>query len=309
MKIINNWFYMSDVTLDVLNDLECEIFWNFLYHFSVKRRSDCGIDHLKLDEQGLSYLWSSVGYGLVNDDDKSVLLRLMQEPLKVMKDNKNYCSQDFLELAQKVNALKQDLNRLTKKESERLFKEMLNKFLDMEIGNGVTDTIRRRLSGLRGVRERYNDYLYPKQQKIFEFMLEKATNQGRWKNLNQAVESVLPELDRVLKDFDKAWINQKLEEKTQLLKQTVKEFEEYKKNPPERNFYQPKTRDKTIEDWIRGLRMECETFKKASLADDPSSILGNKLAYNTLYQPESIKNLLKKHPEIVEQIVVKNKKS
>ncbi len=110
MKIINNWFYMSDVTLDVLNDLEYEIFWNFLYHFSVNRRNDCGIDHLKLDEQGLSYLWSSVGYGLVNDDDKSVLLRLMQEPLKVMKDNKNYCSQDFLELAQKVNALKQDLN-------------------------------------------------------------------------------------------------------------------------------------------------------------------------------------------------------
>ena len=92
----------------------------------------------------------------------------------------------------------------------------------MEIGNGVTDTIRRRLSGLRGVRERYNDYLYPKQQKIFEFMLEKATNQGRWKNLNQAVESVLPELDRVLKDFDKAWINQKLEEKTQLLKHFFK---------------------------------------------------------------------------------------
>jgi hypothetical protein len=92
---------MSDVTLDVLNDLEYEIFWNFLYHFSVNRRNDCSIDHLKLDEQGLSYLWSSVGYGLVNDDDKSVLLRLMQEPLKVMKDNKNYCSQDFLELAQK----------------------------------------------------------------------------------------------------------------------------------------------------------------------------------------------------------------
>jgi hypothetical protein len=61
----------------------------------------------------------------VNDDDKSVLLRLMQEPLKVMKDNKNYCSQDFLELAQKVNALKQDLNRLTKRKVKDFSKKCL----------------------------------------------------------------------------------------------------------------------------------------------------------------------------------------
>lgn len=300
---------MAGVTLEVLDALESEIFFHFLYYFSVDMRNNCGVDHLKLNEKNLDYLWDSVGNGEVNDNDKMIILTLMRVPLHVVRSEKSYLSQDFLELAQKVNALRQDLNKLTNRESERLFKEMLNKFLDMDIGNGTTDTIRRRLSGLRGIRERYNDYLYPKQQKIFEFMLKKVAIQGRWKNLNQAVESVLPELDSVLKDFDKTWISQKLEEKAEALKQAVQAFEEYKANPPEREFYQPKSRNKTIENWIRGLRMECETFKKASLADDPSLILKNKLAYNTLYQPESIKNLLKKHPEIVEKIVVKNNKS
>ena len=300
---------MADITLDVLDALEYEVLWNFIDFFTVNTQIENGIDHLKLKERGLDSIRDDFGYWRrFGDADRNTILQLMEEPFEISKNDKIYNSHDFLELANNVNALKQNLDELTKAEIERKFKQMLNKLVDMEM-KAVTGDIYYRLKGLRGVRERYNDYLYPKQQKIFEFMLEKATNQGRWKNLNQAVESVLPELDRVLKDFDKAWINQKLEEKTQLLKQTVKEFEEYKKNPPERNFYQPKTRDKTIEDWIRGLRMECETFKKASLADDPSSILGNKLAYNTLYQPESIKNLLKKHPEIVEQIVVKNKKS
>ncbi|ENW98658.1 hypothetical protein F900_02741 [Acinetobacter modestus] len=300
---------MSGVTLDVLDALEYEVLWNFIDFFTVNTQIENGIDHLKLTERGLDSIWDDFGYWRrFGEADRNAILQLMEEPFEISKNDKIYNSHDFLELANNVNALKQNLDELTKTEIERKFKQILNKLVDMEM-KAVTGDIYYRLKGLRGVRERYNDYLYPKQQKIFEFMLEKATNQGRWKNLNQAVESVLPELDSVLKDFDKAWINQKLEEKTQALKQAVQQFEEYKKNPPERKFYEPKTRDKTIEDWIRGLRMQCETFKKASLADDPSSILGNKLAYNTLYQPESIKNLLKKHPEIVEQIVVKNKKS
>lgn len=136
-------------------------------------------------------------------------------------------------------------------------------------------------------------------------MRNKAKEQGKWKNLNVAVESTLPELTERLKLFDREWIAVQLAEKSNQLESIQLEFDEYKKNPPS---YIPGavltiTRDQTYITEIMELKVRCRDLQAALLAEDPSLLLKRELPFNTEYQPEVIKNLLRKKPEVLKEII------
>lgn len=51
--------------------------------------------------------------------------------------------------------------------------------------------------------------------------------------------------------------------------------------------------------------MECNELDKALHMDDPSLLLKKQLSFNTAYQPEVIKNLLRKETDLLAEILIK----
>lgn len=235
------------------------------------------------------------------------IFQIIRYPYTVERFNTNYASHDFLQVLVQVLDLRENYEELTDKEIKTAYQEILHKYALMNVDIQFSKKIHTRIRGVRGAHKRYSNVLYKKHQVIFDFMLNKAKEMGKWTNLNAAVDSVLPELDFVLKQFDKAWIATKIEEKTKELEQLKLEFETYKTNPPRYKLGSAQTitatRHQTYIGKIRALNVECRDLEKALEIDDPSILLKKQLPFNTAYQPEVIKNLLRKQEDLLAQII------
>ena len=237
------------------------------------------------------------------------IVQIMGYPYTVERYNRIYSSSDFLDVLFHVIGLIEQFSELTVKEIKKEYQEILHKYAMMDVDIRFSKKIHTRIRGVRGAHKRYSNVLYKKHQVIYDFMLNKAKEQGKWKNLNAAVDSVLPELDMVLKQFDKEWISIKLAEKTKELEKLKQEFEAYKANPPRYKLGSAETitttRHQTYIHKIRAVRMECNELDKALHMDDPSLLLKKQLPFNTAYQPEVIKNLLRKEMDLLAEILIK----
>lgn len=246
---------------------------------------------------------------LFTEDEMIQIIEIMEIPYTVERFNKIYSSSDFLDVLSHVIGLIEQFSELTAKEIKKEYQEILHKYALMDVDIRFSQKIHTRIRGVRGAHKRYSNVLYKKHQVIYDFMLNKAKEQGKWKNLNTAVDSVLPELDMVLKQFDKEWISIKLAEKTKEFEKLKQEFEAYKANPPRYKLGSAETitttRHQTYIHKIRAVRMECNELDKALHMDDPSLLLKKQLPFNTAYQPEVIKNLLRKETDLLAEILIK----
>jgi len=242
---------------------------------------------------------------LLTDSELQQVIQLMERIDPVERNGISYSGRDFLGVLKKILELQEQFSELSAKEIKQKYQRILHDYAGMNIEILFSRKIHSRIRGIRGSQKRFSDGLYQKQKVIFDFMLKRAKQEGKWKNLNAAVDSVLPELEVVLKEFDKKWISNKLSEKNAELECLEKEFEKHRKKPPS---YSPgiiltKTRDQTFIDNIRAVRMECNDLEKALQMADPSLILKKRLSFNTVYQPEVIKNLLRRQPSLLEEII------
>ncbi|MFR9680222.1 MULTISPECIES: hypothetical protein [unclassified Acinetobacter] len=235
------------------------------------------------------------------------IVDLMEQPISVQRNGKTYSSHDFLEVLTLIFELIEQFDELSDKEVKKAYKEIISQYAEMDIDILFSKKIHTRIRGVRGANKRYQKNLYKKHQVIFDFMLNKAQAQGKWDNLNTAVDSVLPELDLVLKQFDKKWIETQLEEKKKILEELQQELKQFKVNPPS---YKPgtgiiitATREQTYINKIRELQVTCRELRTALQIDDPSILMKKQLPFNTAYQPEVIKNLLRRHEDLLSQII------
>ncbi|MCU4491837.1 hypothetical protein KTI63_05045 [Acinetobacter guillouiae] len=259
------------------------------------------------DRDGLNLAYLQEIQRNFNEKELQQIVELMEQPISVQRFNTTYSSHDFLEVLGELFNLLNEFEELTDKQVKIQYKNILSKYASMNVDILYSQKIHTRIRGVRGAQKRYQDVLYKKHQVIFDFMLNKAKEQGKWQNLNAAVDSVLSELDIVLKQFDKEWIAKQLVEKTKEMKKLQQEFKQYKVNPPSyklgSGITMAATREQTYINKIRELRVACRDFKNALQMDDPSILLKKQLPFNTAYQPEVIKNLLRKQPSLLDEII------
>lgn len=303
---------MAYVEISELKLFMLEVGLSFLtYCTKLRIENDVEVQAPDLEALNLAYLLGTRRE--FTETELYKLKQIMRYPYTVVKSNNSYKSSDFLEVLDDICYLLEEFDRLTDKEIKIQYKAVLAKYADMNIEIQFSRKIHTRIRGVRGANKRYKDGLYKKHQVIYDFMLNKAKTQGKWSNLNTAVDSVLPELDIVLKQFDKEWIAKRLAEKTEEMAKLQQEFEDFKVNPPRYQLGSAKiitaTREQTYTNRIREIRMECNELKKASEMDDPSILLKKQLPFNTAYQPEVIKNLLRKETDLLAEILIKQQES
>lgn len=281
-----------------------EVCQGFL-NYCTKAAYEHDIEAPDRDDLGLAYLQEIQRN--FKEEELQQIVELMEQPIIVKRYNKTYSSHDFLEVLTLIFELIEQFDELSDKEIKKAYKEIISQYAEMDIDILFSKKIHTRIRGVRGANKRYQKNLYKKHQVIFDFMLNKAQTQGKWDNLNAAVESILPELDPVLKQFDKEWITTQLEEKMKTLDELQQEFKQFKVNPPSYKLGSgliiTATREQTYINKIRQLRVTCRELQNALQIDDPSILLKKQLPFNTAYQPEVIKNLLRKQPDFLTQIL------
>ncbi|ENW21881.1 hypothetical protein GPS63_08925 [Acinetobacter haemolyticus] len=281
-----------------------EVYQGFL-NYCTKSTYEHDVEAPNRDDLNLAYL-QDIRRNF-NEEESQRIVELMEQPISVKRNGKMYSSHDFLEVLRLILELIEQFDELSDKEIKKAYKEIISQYAEMDVDILFSKKIHTRIRGVRGANKRYQKSLYKKHQVIFDFMLNKAQTQGKWDNLNTAVDSVLPELDLVLKQFDKKWIETQLEEKMKLLAELQREFEKYKVNPPSNKIGSgiiiTATREQTFINKIRELQVTCRELQNALQMDDPSILLKKKLPFNTAYQPEVIKNLLRRHEDLLSQII------
>ena len=235
----------------------------------------------------------------------------MQQVMQLMADSYTvkyyetiYLTDEFLDVLKKARALKQQYKQLTEKQIKESYKAILSQYAMMNVNITLSQKIKTRIRGVCGAHRRYSNLLYKKHEVIFELMLNKAKSQGKLPYLNIAVESMLPELEVALKHFDRVWIEEQLIKTRDELTSLQQIFDNYKANPPsfKSGVILTKTRHQTYLTEIAGLKVKCRDFE-AALKEEPSLVLKKLLPFNTVYQPEVIKNMLRKKPEILRDIL------
>jgi hypothetical protein len=281
-----------------------EVYQGFL-NYCTKSTYEHDVEAPNRDDLNLAYL-QDIRRNF-NEEELQRIVELMEQPISVKRNGKMYSSHDFLEVLRLILELIEQFDELSDKEIKKAYKEIINQYAEMDVDILFSKKIHTRIRGVRGANKRYQKNLYKKHQVIFDFMLNKAQTQGKWDNLNTAVDSVLPELDLVLKQFDKKWIEIQLEEKMKLLAELQRELEKYKVNPPSNNIglgiIITATREQTYINKIRELEVTCRELRTALQIDDPSILMNKQLPFNTAYQPEVIKNLLRRHEDLLSQII------
>lgn len=296
---------MKYVDIDELNIFIFEVCQGFL-NYCTKISIEYDIDAPDLDALKLSYLLEIKRNFTCDELEK--IIQLMSNSYTVERFSSIYSSDDFLAVLLQTFELIENYSEISDKEIKRNYQEILHKYAQMNVDILYSKNIHNRIRGMRGAHKRYSKNLYKKQKFIFEFMQQRAKEQGKWKNLNAAVEDVLPALDIALKQFDKDWISARLIEKLKEREKLEQEFQEYKLNPTcyEAGLAQTitATRYETYINKIREITVECRELEKALKLDDPSLVLKTKLPFNTAYQPEVIKNLLRRNKELLGNILL-----
>jgi len=293
---------MAYVEISELSDFVTEVCHGFFDHCT-RSVSEVDVNAPLLDELDIKHALESLRP--LTDSEIQKTIQIMTQSHPVERDGALYSNLCFLGILEKLLKLKEEFNEISEKEIKSIYQDLLHDYAAMNVDLLYSKKLSKRIVGIRGVKKRYSNGLYKKQEVIFGFMLNKAKEQGKWKNLNEAVDSVLPELIDRLKLFDREWIAFQLEEKSNQLECIKLEFDQYKSNPPS---YTPgavlsNTRHQTYLNEIAALNVRCRELRSALLADDPSLLLKNELPFNTVYQPEIIKNLLRRKTEVLREIV------
>lgn len=293
---------MAYVEISELSDFIIEVCHGFFDHCT-RSVTEIDVDAPLLDELDIKHVFEPIRP--LTDAEIQKIIQIMNQLHPVERDGVLYSNLSFLRILEKLLKLKEEFNVISEKEIKSLYKELLHDYAAMNVDILFSNKLSKRIVGIRGVKKRYSNGLYKKHEVIFSFMQDKAKEQGKWKNLNVAVESTLPELMEILKLFDKEWISVQLAEKSNQLESIQSEFNEYKKSPP---CHTPgavltNTRHQTYLNEIAALNVRCRELNAALIADDPSLILKNELPFNTVYQPEIIKNLLRARVDVLSEIV------
>ena len=274
-----------------LNDLEQEMLFTFKYWYDCDFEAD--ITH--------------PSYAAARD---KIILRMQQNdflknPLRVLvikqfskdpsfKPNQIY---DFLI---KIDLLKSEVSSLSSRAYKQRFSEILMSYVDTMGAYYYCCNIglARKVSAIHAVRARYNKKLLPRREIIYRVLREQsALNGGKWKNLHQAVTSIIPTLIKEFEKFDVDWVKVLIKEKEEDLREVISDGYQRREVLSDKKAGQ-----------VKELQEEIENLTSILNSEQPSVALksfGYNMPYNnTDYMEETIIHELRKNHDLLAEILI-----
>lgn len=284
---------MSEINMDDLNDFEQEIFDCLFCCY------DCSLNMRKVIELS-SLEKENIKKKMAMDDYQLNPTYQLHQQLGIYKVGVPITPKQLLEILNRLEALRENFNGLTKLEIKRLYSQLLQSCVLIDKNIGIRNSkIKRRVTGLLAAQAKYKKKLYPRREILYRVLREQVQVNGKWKNLNQAVKSILPLLKEEYLKFDLIWIQDEISVRLDKMKR----LKQIHSDPKIKNEQSVNRQARYYLNRLKRLETEIEELQQALNAKDPSRALGKKMPFNADYTDESIIHHLRNCPEILREIL------
>ncbi len=293
---------MTNNKLSDLCLLERDIWFNFCYYYQ------CELGDESIADENQTYV-----------DQKEKIIRRMQQndfPLselmvfrqEIMGETIPFKPFQIAELLTQLNTLRIDVNSLPIKMFKKRFSDILIAYV--QLLGGLESIHNKQLAksakAVLAVKARYEKHLYPRREILYRILREQVALQGKWKNLNQAVNFIIDDLVKAFEVYDVEWLQSEFELKQKLLKQLEQQG---KQSVKQANAESDGVRRKpaSIAKKIEKLQLELKSINQILKAKDPSKEMEKskyRMPYSGVYIAETIIHELRTQPEILREILL-----
>jgi len=285
--------------------LEQDIWLNFCYYYQ------CELD----DESTATENQSCI------DKKEKIIKRMQQNDFSVNEERISFAEMmgadlnipfkpsQLAELLIQLNTLRVEVNNLPAKIFQRQYSDILIASVQMLGGLEFIQnpTLAKSAKAIIAVKARYDKHLYPRREIIYRILREQVARHGKWKTLNQAVNSVLVDLDKAFEEYDIQWIKSELVLKQEMLDKLGWHKQSAKQAIVELEGIIRKITTASAAKKIEKLQMELKKLNQVLKAKYPSKEMekfGYKMPYSGGYIAETIIHELRNQPEILKEILL-----
>jgi hypothetical protein len=285
--------------------LEQDIWLNFCYYYQ------CELD----DESTATENQSCI------DKKEKIIKRMQQNDFSVNEERISFAEMmgadlnipfkpsQLAELLIQLNTLRVEVNNLPAKIFQRQYSDILIASVQMLGGLEFIQnpTLAKSAKAIIAVKARYDKHLYPRREIIYRILREQVARRGKWKTLNQAVNSVLVDLDKAFEEYDIQWIKSELVLKQEMLDKLGWHKQSAKQAIVELEGITRKITTASAAKKIEKLQMELKKLNQVLKAKYPSKEMekfGYKMPYSGGYIAETIIHELRNQPEILKEILL-----
>ncbi|EHU3239801.1 hypothetical protein ACX0AN_001832 [Acinetobacter baumannii] len=296
---------MNNKKLSNVELLEQDIWLNFCYYYQ------CELD----DESTATENQSCI------DKKEKIIKRMQQNDFSVNEERISFAEMmgadlnipfkpsQLAELLIQLNTLRVEVNNLPAKIFQRQYSDILIASVQMLSGLEFIQnpTLAKSAKAIIAVKARYDKHLYPRREIIYRILREQVARHGKWKTLNQAVNSVLVDLDKAFEEYDIQWIKSELVLKQEMLDKLGWHKQSAKQAIVELEGITRKITTASAAKKIEKLQMELKKLNQVLKAKYPSKEMekfGYKMPYSGGYIAETIIHELRNQPEILKEILL-----
>lgn len=296
---------MNNKKLSNVELLEQDIWLNFCYYYQ------CELD----DESTATENQSCI------DKKEKIIKRMQQNDFSVNEERISFAEMmgadlnipfkpsQLAELLIQLNTLRVEVNNLPAKIFQRQYSDILIASVQMLSGLEFIQnpTLAKSAKAIIAVKARYDKHLYPRREIIYRILREQVARRGKWKTLNQAVNSVLVDLDKAFEEYDIQWIKSELVLKQEMLDKLGWHKQSAKQAIVELEGITRKITTASAAKKIEKLQMELKKLNQVLKAKYPSKEMekfGYKMPYSGGYIAETIIHELRNQPEILKEILL-----
>lgn len=296
---------MNNKKLSNVELLEQDIWLNFCYYYQ------CELD----DESTATENQSCI------DKKEKIIKRMQQNDFSVNEKRISFAEMmgadlnipfkpfQLAELLIQLNTLRVEVNNLPAKIFQRQYSDILIASVQMLGGLEFIQnpTLAKSAKAIIAVKARYDKHLYPRREIIYRILREQVARRGKWKTLNQAVNSVLVDLDKAFEEYDIQWIKSELVLKQEMLDKLGWHKQSAKQAIVELEGITRKITTASAAKKIEKLQMELKKLNQVLKAKYPSKEMekfGYKMPYSGGYIAETIIHELRNQPEILKEILL-----
>ncbi|MDP7814667.1 MULTISPECIES: hypothetical protein [Acinetobacter calcoaceticus/baumannii complex] len=296
---------MNNKKLSNVELLEQDIWLNFCYYYQ------CELD----DESTATENQSCI------DKKEKIIKRMQQNDFSVNEERISFAEMmgadlnipfkpsQLAELLIQLNTLRVEVNNLPAKIFQRQYSDILIASVQMLGGLEFIQnpTLAKSAKAIIAVKARYDKHLYPRREIIYRILREQVARRGKWKTLNQAVNSVLVDLDKAFEEYDIQWIKSELVLKQEMLDKLGWHKQSAKQAIVELEGITRKITTASAAKKIEKLQMELKKLNQVLKAKYPSKEMekfGYKMPYSGGYIAETIIHELRNQPEILKEILL-----
>ncbi|HCQ9558087.1 TPA: hypothetical protein OMP85_001044 [Acinetobacter baumannii] len=296
---------MNNKKLSNVELLEQDIWLNFCYYYQ------CELD----DESTATENQSCI------DKKEKIIKRMQQNDFSLNEERISFAEMmgadlnipfkpsQLAELLIQLNTLRVEVNNLPAKIFQRQYSDILIASVQMLGGLEFIQnpTLAKSAKAIIAVKARYDKHLYPRREIIYRILREQVARHGKWKTLNQAVNSVLVDLDKAFEEYDIQWIKSELVLKQEMLDKLGWHKQSAKQAIVELEGITRKITTASAAKKIEKLQMELKKLNQVLKAKYPSKEMekfGYKMPYSGGYIAETIIHELRNQPEILKEILL-----